>query len=157
MGSFDVVIRGSGSSLEEWNRAQKAPVSEVRIEELTHEQRQVAERYGISPERFARSILALRYGRERHESEARALGQHVVEFLREPGEGYRLVSVIRDEDRLRWMLSIETPRGAVGVPVSYEIADDVIEFRVLGLIERLRRIVLEGIGRSDLIAERLRK
>jgi hypothetical protein len=31
VGSFEVVIRGSGSNVEEWKRAQAAPPSEVEM------------------------------------------------------------------------------------------------------------------------------
>jgi hypothetical protein len=155
--SFEVLVRGSGSNVEEWRRAQKAPISELRVETLTDAQKKVAKRFGISPEDYARGVLALRYGRERHESEERALGQHVVEFLQELGEGYRLISVIRDTDRLRWMLQIQTPNQSVGVPVSYEIADDVFEFAVLSRMEQLRELVFEGVGRGDAVAGRTRR
>jgi hypothetical protein len=149
--SFEVVIKGSGSNVDEWRRAQHAPVSELRLIDLTAEQKHVAERFGVSLEDYARGILALRYGRERRESEGRALGQHVVELLRELGEGYRLTSVVRDADRFRWMLRIETPKQAVGVPVSYAVADDVIQAAVLAQIEHLRQVILEGVGRKDLV------
>ncbi|MFY9690162.1 MAG: hypothetical protein WA369_02685 [Candidatus Acidiferrales bacterium] len=152
-GSFEVVIKGSASNLEEWKRAQMAPPSEVETVKLSKQDEDVAARWGIPAERYARCILALRYGRERHESEGRALGQHATEFLRVAGESYKLVSVVREDDRLRWVLRIDSPRGIVGVPVPYELADDVGEFAVLAQLNRLQEIVLEGVGRSDLIAE----
>ena len=152
-GSFEVIIKSSESSTEEWKRAQTAPPSEVETVKLTKQDEDVAARWGIPAERYARCILALRYGRERHESEGRALGQHVTEFLRMAGEDYKLMSVIRDDERLRWMLRIDSPKGTVGVPVPYEVADDIVEFAVLAQLSRLQEIVLEGVGRSDLIAE----
>jgi len=121
---------------------------------LTEDQKEVAQRFGVSLEDYARGILALRYGRERRESEGKALGQHVVALLGGLGDEYRLHSVIWEGDRLRWMLRIKTPKHLVGVPVSFELAQDVIDSAVLAEIERLRVLVLEGVGRADLVAGR---
>lgn len=152
--TFQVVVNSSGSNIEEWRRALSAPSSALHLEDLTEDQKQVAARFGVSLEDYARGILANRYGRERRESEGRALGQHVVELLSGLGEGYRLHSVIWEGDRLRWMLRIETPDRVVGVPVPFELAEDVVDSVVLAEIERLRVVVLEGVGRADMVRGR---
>ncbi len=152
--AFEVVIRSSGSNVEEWRRALQAPSTDLHVETLTEEEKKAARSFGVPLEDYARGVLALRYGRERRESEGRALGQHVVELLGGLGPEYRLHAVIWEADRLRWMLRIETPKQVVGVPVSFELAEDVIDSGVLAEIERLRVLVLEGVGRGDLVPGR---
>jgi len=149
---FKVVISSAVSNVEEWRCALGAPNTELRIEALTEEQKQIAKRFGISVEDYARGLLAHRYGRERRESEGRALGQHVIELLRGLGQGYTLSSVLWEGGRLRWMLRIETPDRAVGVPVPFELAEDVVDSRVLSEVEKLRRLLFDGVGRQDLVA-----
>jgi len=149
---FKVVIESAGCNGEEWRRALGAPNTELRIEVLTEEQKEVAKRFGISIEDYARGLLAHRYGRERRESEGKALGQHVVELLRGLGESYALRAVMWEGDRLRWMLRIETPDRRVGVGVPFDLADDVIDWQVVSEVERLRKLLLDGVGRQDLVA-----
>ena len=152
--AFEVLVTSSGSNLEEWQRALKASRADLHLQDLTEEQKQVAGRFGISVEDYARGILAFRYGRERRENEGRALGRHVAELLDGLGEGYNLLSVIWESDRLRWMLRIKTPTQVVGVPVSFELAEDVIVSGVLAEMERLRLVLWEGVGRNDLASRR---
>jgi len=152
--SFQVVIRGSGSNVEEWRRALQASSAELHVEGLSDEERRVAKGFGIPLEDYARGLLALRLGRERRESEGRALGQHVTEILRGLGEGYLLNAVIWEVDRLRWMLRIQTPKQVVGVPVPFDLAEDVIDSGVLSEIERLRILLMEGLGRGDMVPRR---
>jgi hypothetical protein len=152
--NFEVVIQSSDTRTQEWQRAQHAPLSELRIEELTAGERSVAERHGLPIERVARTSLAVRYGRERHKSEGQALGQHIVEFLRELGPTYSLKSVIGDAHRDRWMLRVETPKGLVGIPVPFDLADDVVDSNVLAAVENLRRLVFEGVGQGGRSTER---
>ena len=149
---FLVVIDSAGSNTKEWRRALSASDSDLRVEELTDEQRRVAVRLGVSFEDYARGLLAHRFGRERRESEARALGQHVVELVRGLGDGYVLRMVSWDGDRLRWMLQFQTPERVVGVPVPFELAEDIIDSGVLSKIETLRTLLLEGLGRRDLVS-----
>jgi len=147
---FRILIEGAGCNVEEWQRALGAPNADLHLESLTPDQKEVAKRFGVSTEDYARGLLAHQYGRQRRESEARALGQHVVELLGGLGEGYALSAVIWESDRLRWMLRIETPGRVVGVPVPFELAEDVVDSGVLSEIENLRRILLDGVGRRDL-------
>jgi hypothetical protein len=152
--SFEVVIKGSGSNVDEWRRALQASSADLRVDNLSDDEKRVARGFGIRLEDYARGLLALRLGRERRESEARALGQHVAEILRGLGEEYRLSTIIWEVDRLRWMLRIQAPKRVLGVPVPFELAEDVIDSGVLSQVERLRVLLMEGLGRGDLIPRR---
>lgn len=152
--SFQVVIKGSASNVDEWRRALQASRADLQVDSLSDEEKRVAKGFGIPLEDYARGLLALRLGRERRESEARALGQHVAEILRGLGEGYLLGAVIWEVDRLRWMLRIQTPNQVVGVPVPFELAEDVVDSGILSQMERMRVVLLEGLGRADLVPQR---
>ena len=143
---FDVFVSDYASSVEEWKRAQVAPKSE--LPELTEQQKEIARKFGITEEEYARGVLAGRYGNERMQKKARALGEYAEQILGELGKGYKLVAIIWEGPKLRWMLRIETPSGVFGVPVPFEVADDAVDSAVLREIERLREIILAGVGQS---------
>ena len=65
MGSpkFEIYIPEHGSSVAEWRKAQRAPLSE--LPQLTADQKEVARRFGITEEEYARNVLAGTYGRRR--------------------------------------------------------------------------------------------
>ncbi len=142
------------SSVEEWKRALQAPESELRIQDLTEQEKETARRFGVSEQDYARGVLPGKYGNQRMQKRGRTLGEYAVEILGGLGEKYRLLAVLWEGSKLRWMLRIETPDGVVGVPVPFELADDVIDSGVLEEMERLRRLVLSGVGRQDLLAKR---
>jgi hypothetical protein len=59
----EVVVTGWSMSLADSGRAKAAPVDE--LPRLSGEQREVARKFGVSEEQWARAVLAQRYGDER--------------------------------------------------------------------------------------------
>ncbi len=149
---FEIVVSDFSSSVEEWRRAHQA--SEPELPALTDQQKEIARRFGVSEQDYARGVLAGKYGNQRMQKRGQTLGGCAVEILAGLGEKYKLLAVLWEGSRLRWMLRIETPDGVVGVPVPFELADDVIDSGVLEEMERLRQLVLRGVGRHDLLAKR---
>jgi hypothetical protein len=144
---FQIVVSDYSSSTEEWKRALEAPESE--LPPLTDQQREIARRFGVSQQEYARGVLAGRYGNQRMRKRAQALGEHAQEILGGLGARYKVLAVLWEGSKLRWMLRIETPERVVGVPVPFELADDVIDSGVLQEIERLKRLVLAGVKRPS--------
>lgn len=150
-GDFQVVVSDFSSSAEEWQRALTAEGS--KLPELNAEQKKWAKRLGIKEEEYARGVLAGRYGNERLKSKAQALGGEVEKIINGLGPEYKLAAVIWQGSRGRWLLRVQTPAQVFGVPVSFEMADDVLDSGILEQIEKLRVAVLAGIGRSELIGK----
>lgn len=144
---FEIHVPGwQGDDSEQ---AGRAPASE--LPSLSEEEREVARRFGISDEAYRREKLAGVYGQQRKEARALDLGKQVEGILADVGQEYRLVSVIWNSDTLTWRLEVETPRGRVNVVLSWELADDALDFRTASELQRLRNMVLFGLGRQELI------
>jgi hypothetical protein len=150
-GDFQIVVSDFSSSAEEWKRALSADDS--KLPELSEEQKKWAKRFGVTEKEYARGVLAGHYGNERMKKKGRALGEQVEEILEGLGPQYKLIAVLWQGSRLRWLLRIQTPAQVLGVPVSFEMADDVLDSGILEEIEKLRVTVLTGVGRSELIVK----
>jgi len=143
---FKIFVSDFSSSTEEWRRALAADDSE--LPELTEDQKKWAKRFGVTEKEYARGVLVGNYGQERTKGKGRALGELVEEIL-QVLDGYRLVAVLWQGSRLRWLLRIQGPEKTFGVPVSFEAADDVLNSGILEEFEKLKASVLAGVGRSD--------
>jgi hypothetical protein len=122
--------------------------------ELTPEERELAQKFGVTEEQFQRSKLALAEKADRVRARAVKLG-HVVESILGPlGAEYALEGVARNIDTLSWTLRVRTPRAVVNVPVSWELVDDVLDSGTKTESDRLRNMVLFAINRRDLIFQK---
>ena len=121
---------------------------------LTPDEKELAEKFGLTEEQLQRSKEALAEKAERIHARAVELG-HLVESVLDPlGTDYRLLSVTRNIDTMTWRLSVATPAGPVNVPISWEIVDDVLDSRTRSEFDRLRNMVLFGINRQELIFQK---
>lgn len=145
--SFEIFISGVTSSAEEWKRALEAPKDELPA--LDSEQREAAKRFKISTEEYARGILAGRYGEARQRIRAKKLGLSVVEILAGSGNEYRLIAVLREGIKFRWVLRIETPEGIRNLSVPLDLADDVIDSGLVDVVDALKQRVLEAVARRE--------
>jgi hypothetical protein len=121
---------------------------------LSDEERAMAPGIAGSVEEFRRNraeYLADVVGRKRQRG--RELGEQVQSVLADIGSGYRLVSVTWNGNTLSWKLEIGTPQGAHNVVLPWTFVDDVLDSRTATEIQRLRNMVLFGLGRRDLIFE----
>ena len=130
---FDVQVPDYTSSVEEYHRAQLAPRSELPK---------------LSEEEYARGVLAGLYGRERKMARARRLGEAVQGLLEGLGDGHRVLSVLSDVDRSRWIVAIQTPEGVRNVVIPLELADDVLDWSLREKIDELRSRLAYGLGRD---------
>jgi hypothetical protein len=122
---FEVYVRSNSSTAEEWKRAMEAPTSE--LPPLNEEQKEIVKRFGITEEEYARGELAGVYGQERLKAKGAQLGSVVVDVLNKLSEPYRLLAVLYEGGRLRWIVRVETPRGIRNVGLPYELVDDVVD------------------------------
>ena len=143
---FDVQVPDYTSSVEEYHRAQLAPRSE--LPKLCEEEKQIARKFKISEEEYARGVLAGLYGRERKMARARRLGEAVQGLLEGLGDGHRVLSVLSDVDRSRWIVAIQTPEGVRNVVIPLELADDVLDWSLREKIDELRSRLAYGLGRD---------
>jgi len=141
---FKVLVSDYTSSAEEWQRAQRAPKSE--LPQLTEEQRAVARGFKITEEDYARGVLAGSYGRERQRNRGKLLGEEIQRMLDQEGAGSQVVRVAYQTDRLRWLVSVQTPGGIANVAVPRELADDVVDSGLWDQIDALRARVASALG-----------
>ena len=141
--AFEIYIPDYSSSVGEWRKAQQAAQSE--LPELTAEQKDVARKFGITEEEYARNVLAGQYGRQRIRDRAQALGEAVQRVLEGLGRGERVTAVFRDMNRLAWLVRIETRKKDVDVLVSQELADDLFDSGSDENRERLRARVVSSL------------
>jgi hypothetical protein len=149
-GDFKILVSDLSCSVEEWQRALQADESE--LPELTQEQKEWATRFGVSPKEYARGLLAGLYGNERQKKRGQAIGELVGKILEALGVGYAVVAVLWQGSKLRWLVRVQTPERMLGIPVPFELADDVLDSQILSEIERLRQLVLAGVGREGRIS-----
>ena len=150
---FQIVVSDLTCSAEEWRRALNADDSE--LPELTREQKEWAKRFGVDEKEYARGLLAGLYGNQRQRKRAQELGQEISKVLDVVGPNYKLAAVLWQGSKLRWLARVQTPERIVGIPILFELADDVIDSGILSEIEKLRATVLAGVGRDDLIPKRI--
>ena len=154
MGSpkFEIYIPEHGSSVAEWRKAQRAPLSE--LPQLTADQKEVARRFGITEEEYARNVLAGTYGRRRLRERAQALGEEVQRILEDLGRGEKVIAVSKDMDRASWRIRIETRKRDVDVLVSQELAEDLFDSGAEQERERLRARVEASLEESEFAKRR---
>lgn len=91
--------------------------------------------------------MALDYAQHRLKARGIDLGEQVGKVLVELGAGYRLADVNWSSSTSNWRLEIDTPQGRQNVVVSWELVDDALDSRTRSDLQRLRNMVLFGLGR----------
>ena len=147
---FQVRVSGpSGTSSGEWARALNAPASE--LPELTEADRNLARRLGAKPEQLARMRLASEYAEQRLRDRAAEFGLVVQKVLAGVDVRYRLAEVVAQGDSDRWVVQINTPKGAANIAVPAQLAEDVLNFGTIQDLAQLKALLDENLRRSDLI------
>jgi hypothetical protein len=147
---FKVYISGPSSTEDEWGRALNAPVAQ--LPPLSDEERETAKRYGGSGEEYRRSKLAGAYSEERLRSKAKVIGERAQEILSRWASDCRLEAVSWQGSKLRWVLRIiEAEKKTATVSIPAELGDDIVDARSEQDVERLKNLVLFGVGRQELI------
>ena len=145
---FEIIVSDHGTSVEEWDRAQRAPRSE--LPKLSAEQKDMAKKFKISEEEYARSVLAGLYGDERMKSRARRLGQLVQRVVGTLGKGpYRVKAVVAEMFKGRWVVSLRGDDTQVNVAIPRELADDVLDSYTTDDITELKRRLIAGLELAE--------
>ena len=148
---FQIVLPGYSTSADEWKRALAAPSSD--LPPLNNEQKEVARKFKITEEEYARNVLAGSYGQQRMLQRAQDLGEAVQKVLEGLGTGYRVNAVVREIDLNGWIVKVETPRRDVNVFVSQELADDLLDSGSDKEQARLRVRVTSSLEQGELTAK----
>lgn len=148
---FQIVLSKPSASAQEWRRALAAPSSE--LPPLSEEQKEVARKFNVTEEEYARNVLAGCYGQQSMRKRAQQLGEAVQSLLAELGGG-RVIAVVRETDRPGWIVRIETRQRDVDVFVSRELADDLLDSGSGEERERLRARVASSLEEHDLTVSR---
>ena len=151
--SFQVVVNSFSHSPGEWKRVLEADDS-GRVLGLNEEERLVASRLGLSEKEIAEKIKTVQFGELRLKVKGYTLGEHVSEVLQGLGPAYRLLKVLWEDPKSRWMLRIEFNGRVANVPVPERLADDVAETDSEQDWDRLKNLILFGVGRQELIFRR---
>jgi hypothetical protein len=144
---FKVEVSDYSVSVDEWRRAQSAPKD--GLPELTEAQREVANKFGISEEQYARSVLAVRFGVQRLRNRATKLGEEVQKILVGVSAESRVSRVVADLARERWVIVIQTPNRQVGVVLPRDVGDDFLDFSTSDSVEVLNAKVRTSLGLGE--------
>lgn len=145
--NFEVLVSGYGSSVEEWRRAQRAASSE--LPELSEAQKDVARKFGVTEEEYKRSVLSLRYGEERTRKRAKALGLIIEELLQQIGDAYRLLAVVAEMGKERWVARVQAPAKTVNIAIDRDLGDDIIDSDTVQDRRRLGALLSESLREGE--------
>ena len=126
-----------------------APKSE--LPKLEKSQREIARKFGVSEEEYARGVLAGKYGEGRIRERGIELGKRIKSILEGVGSDYRLATVCSEMFNERWLVRIVSPKKVANIAVPRDLADDVLDSGAKGELEKLRTLVLSEIGHSEFI------
>jgi hypothetical protein len=132
---FAVEVSGNTITAWDWVEAARVPREELQ-------------RRGLA----GRHELAQALADERVLDRAVEFGDAVEALLARLGEKYRLLGVIAEPGKKRWLLRIQTEQGVGSVAVPEDWADDVMDSGALQDLARLKNHLQEWLSRGDLIA-----
>jgi hypothetical protein len=148
---FNIVVLGATGSPEEWGQALRTPASD--LPPLDAEQRENAKRRGVSEQDYARGVLLENLAEKKWQDRAQAIGEIIREVLKPIESEYRLVGIVAEVLRNRWTVRFEGVNVPVDVHLDDELVDDLVHFSALEDRDKLRRKLLKGLGREDLIVQ----
>jgi hypothetical protein len=151
--SFQVIVNSFVHSPGEWKRILDADAAGA-VAQLADEERLVAKRLGVEEKEVADKIKAGQYGELKLKAKGLSLGEETKTVLDGLGPDYRLVAVLWENSQARWVLRIKAADSIANVPIPGGLADDVVEAGSEQDLDRLKNLVLFGVGRQELIFER---
>lgn len=123
------------------------------VKNLSEGEKGMAGAMGFSEEQFRQAKLDHLLKEERRRERGKDLGKEVEKVLLELGPEYHLTTVTWNSDTLSWRLETETPKGQQNVVLSWDLVDDALDSRTRSELQRLRNLVLFGLGRQELIVK----
>ena len=149
---FEILVLGATGTPQEWGRALQTPASELPV--LDAAQRESARRRGLPEQEYARGVLLEQLAERRWEERGRALAGVVREILRPLESEQRLIAVLAEIPSKRWTLRFETRGRLRDVHVAQDLAEDVLTYNAVEDREKLRAMLLRGLDREDLLAQK---
>lgn len=155
---FSNFVPGSG---EEWMRALKTPVED--LPQLSDSENARVKKEGLSEDEIIdrrRNLLLQQLKEERVRKMGLSLGGISKEVMSGLGPQYELKAAIYEPLKSRWMLRIvlrrpdSTPESVMHVAVPGELADELVQWKTLADMDRLKELILRGVGREELIVRR---
>jgi len=140
---IEVVVFGSSTSIEEWERASCAPKEELPL--LTDEQKEWARKFGLSEESYARSLLAGQYGAERIKARAEEFGKILEKILTRIAPKMKDGLLVFDFGRDICIVRLKKGKREVRVRIPRKLADDVLDLRDLQSIRELEEILKDAL------------
>jgi hypothetical protein len=116
---------------------------------LNEAQTEIARKFGIAKDEYARSVLAGRFGVHRLRKRTIKLGEAIDKILLEASPGCRVSKVTAEMFRERWVVLIRTSARDVGVRVPRELGDEFLDSGVREAAEHLKATVKAGLGVGD--------
>jgi len=120
-------------------------------QDLSETEKGAARGMGLTEEQFRQSKIQLFLAEQQRRERGRDLGEQVQSILSELGSEHHLISVTWNGNTLSWTLGIAAPQGSQNVVVSRELVDDALDSRTRSELQRLRNMILFGLGRQELI------
>ena len=141
-----MIVQSFPTSVDDWQRAQIAPSSELPA--LTEEQKEVARKFGLSEERYARSYLSSLYGQQRTHDRGAKLGEFIRELIREGQADSELLAMIWDMDRVQWVARVRSGSRIATISIPRELADDFLDSGRAIYKEQIKDLVRSGVARK---------
>jgi hypothetical protein len=141
--SFEVLVSGGSTSVDEYLRAMAAPKSQ--LPELTEQQKLVTKKLGLSEEEYRRGVLADQIGKSRIVERGKKLGVILQELLGGLGKEYHVEAMKAEMTNFRWLARITYPDGELVVEIPRDLADDVLDAGRSEQMERLKAFVLRSL------------
>jgi hypothetical protein len=132
---FEITVSGSRISARDWIRASKTSREELREQGLS-----------------TRDELAQAFAEQRILSRGRVFGERLEGIVAALGNEYRLVGLVAEPDKERWLVHVHTRLGVASVAVSEALVDNVIDSGALQDLDELKNHLRTWLSREDLIA-----
>jgi hypothetical protein len=121
------------------------------VQNLSATEKELAHSMGLSEDEFRGRKFEYLIAEQWRFSRGRELGKLVEQVLAELEGRYRLLEVTWNRDTKTWRLGIQGPSGFQNVVLKGDLADLVLDYRTRGEFDRLRNMVLFGLGLTDLV------
>ena len=159
--NFKVFNNYVTGSLADWMQALRTPVGDLpRLPEC---EKVRLKKEGLSEAEIVdrrRNLLLKQLKEERIQKLGLTLGEISKEVMSGLGPEYELQAAIYEPLKHRWMLRIvlgrpdATPERIMHVAVPEELADELVQWKTLEDLDRLKTLILRGVGREELIGRK---
>ncbi len=145
----NVVIRGSSTTIEDWERANRATRKE--LPNLTDEEKEVSRKLGISEEDYARNRLAMQYGQERLRNRVEILRTKLTDLVKELNENVNVVLLSFDVWQGEYTVSLKKNHREIRCKFSRELGNDILDSSDQSSLAVLKKRLKKAIEEACLV------